>query len=177
MRERYRGIAAQAAAVEDVCFHYVTGGPWQLFTPLHKFLIEQEQFPRGTFHMKNLRKNILERGALRTVADFAVAGDLATLDQIIRQITALMIHFPRRKFILVGDSGEKDPEVYRAIRKLFPDQVIRILIRDVLSERLAGMERITGNDVPVAFDTTELEQEMEQLVAASRARATQSEKL
>jgi phosphatidate phosphatase APP1 len=127
--------------------------------------------------MKNLRKNISEAGAMRTVADFAVAGDLATLDQKVRQITALMLHFPRRKFILVGDSGEKDPEVYRAIRKLFPDQVIRILIRDVLSERLEGMERITGSDVPVAFDTTALEREMEQLVAAARHVAANTEKL
>jgi hypothetical protein len=177
MRERYRGIIAQAAANADVCFHYVSGGPWQLFAPLHEFLIAQEQFPAGTFHMKNLRKNISEAGAMRTVADFAVAGDLATLDQKVRQITALMLHFPRRKFILVGDSGEKDPEVYRAIRKLFPDQVIRVLIRDVLSERLEGMERITGSDVPVAFDTTALEREMEQLVAAARHVAANTEKL
>jgi hypothetical protein len=177
MRERYRGIVSQAAADADVCFHYVSGGPWQLFAPLHEFLIHEEQFPRGTFHMKNLRKNIFESGAVRTLTDFAVAGDLATLDQKVRQITALMIHFPRRKFILIGDSGEKDPEVYRAIRKLFPDQVVRILIRDVMSDRLAGMELITGSDVPVTFDTTELEREMEQLVATSRIVAAHSEKL
>jgi phosphatidate phosphatase APP1 len=42
---------------------------------------------------------------------FAVGGDLATLEQKVRQITNLMIHLPGRKFILVGDSGEKDPEV------------------------------------------------------------------
>ena len=177
MRERYCALAVQAGPDADVCFHYVSGGPWQLFARLHEFFIDEQQFPRGTFHMKNLRKNLLEPGALQTITNFAIGGDLATLDQKIRQITALMIHFPRRKFILIGDSGEKDPEVYRAIRKLFPKQVIRVLIRDVLSDRLAGMELITGGDVPVLFDTTELEREMEQLVHAAREVATQTEKL
>jgi hypothetical protein len=55
--------------------------------------------------------------------------------------------------------------------------VIRILIRDVLADRLSGMELITGHDVSVSFDTTELEREMERLVAASRPVAAQSEQL
>ena len=87
---------------------------------------------------------------------FALGGDLATLDQKIRQITNLITHLPKRRFILVGDSGEKDPEVYRAIKRLFPNQVEKILIRDVLGERLSGMERITGDDVAV-FEGVEVE--------------------
>jgi phosphatidate phosphatase APP1 len=177
MRERFRGMISQASPNADVCFHYISGGPWQLFAPLQEFLVEREQFPRGTFHMKHLRTNLFDSGALQTINDFAVAGDLATLDQKVRQITELMIHFPKRKFILIGDSGEKDPEVYHAIRKLFPEQVIRIIIRDVLCERLAGMELITGSDVPVTLDTTALVRDMEQLVVAARAVAAQSEKL
>ena len=31
--------------------------------------------------MKNLRKNLLEPGALESIRAFAVGGDLATLDQ------------------------------------------------------------------------------------------------
>lgn len=82
-----------------------------------------------------------------------------------------MIHLPRRQFILVGDSGEQDPEVYRAIQKLFPKQVLAIYIRDVLGDRLTGMELITGSHVPVALDTWELETEMESLIAKARADA------
>jgi phosphatidate phosphatase APP1 len=85
-----------------------------------------------------------------------------------------MIHLPRRKFILVGDSGEKDPEVYRVMQRLFPDQVLKIYIRDVLGERLAGMELITGSDVHVPLDTEELETEMESLIAKARADAPES---
>jgi phosphatidate phosphatase APP1 len=127
--------------------------------------------------MKNLRKNLLDRGALEDIMAFALGGDLATLDQKVRQITNLMIHLPRRKFILVGDSGEKDPEVYRAIKKLFPDQVLKVYIRDVLGERLRGMELITGSDVSIALDTGELETEMEGLIAKARADAPESPSL
>ena len=127
--------------------------------------------------MKNLRKNLLDRGALRDIMAFAVGGDLATLDQKVRQITNLMIHLPRRKFILVGDSGEKDPEVYRVIQKLFPDQVLKIYIRDVLGERLTGMELISGSDVSISLDTEELETERASLVAKARADAPESPSL
>jgi len=177
MRERYLKFAADAGASSDTSFHYVSGSPWQLYAPLRRFLFEQEQFPAGTVHMKNLRKNLLDRGALRDIMAFAVGGDLATLDQKVRQITNLMIHLPRRKFILVGDSGEKDPEVYRAIQKLFPDQVLQVYIRDVLGERLTGMELITGSDVPIALDTGALETEMESLIAKARADAPESPSL
>jgi hypothetical protein len=177
MKDRYQQIVTEAGPSADVCFHYISGSPWQLFALLSDFLTEKEGFPPGTFHMKNLRKNLLETGALESLLAFALGGDLATLDQKIRQITNLMIHLPRRRFILVGDSGEKDPEVYRAIKRLFPDQVERILIRDVLGERLSGMERITGEDVAVFLDTSELEAEMMALVAEKAATAPESQKL
>jgi hypothetical protein len=173
MRERYLRFVSEAGAA-DTCFHYVSGSPWQLYAPLYRFLFEKEKFPAGTVHMKNLRKNLLDRGALKDIMAFALGGDLATLEQKVRQITNLMIHLPGRKFILVGDSGEKDPEVYRAIRKLFPGQVLQIYIRDVLGERLSGMELITGSDVPIALDTEELETEMEHLIAKARADAPDS---
>jgi phosphatidate phosphatase APP1 len=45
-------------------------------------------------------------------------------------IRALLSRFPHR-VVLVGDSGERDPEVYAAIRREFPDRVAAILIHDV----------------------------------------------
>lgn len=176
MRERYLNFVSSPDAA-DMCFHYVSGSPWQLYHPLTRFLFEQERFPAGTVHMKNLRKNLFDRGALRDIMAFPLGGDLATLEQKVRQITNLMIHLPRRRFILVGDSGEKDPEVYRAIQRLFPQQVLQIYIRDVLAERLTGMELITGSDVAVALDTGELRAEMERLIAKARADAASSQSL
>ncbi|KAI8089935.1 uncharacterized protein BX664DRAFT_365708 [Halteromyces radiatus] len=56
-------------------------------------------------------------------------------------ITAILQDFPQRKFILVGDSGEIDPEIYSKIYHQFPDQVIKIFIHDVTSERAMHADR------------------------------------
>jgi hypothetical protein len=53
MAERYRSLA-DAGSV----FHYVSGGPWQLYRPLAAFLAD-ERYPEGTFHMKSVPKNLL----------------------------------------------------------------------------------------------------------------------
>lgn len=45
-------------------------------------------------------------------------------------LRALLSRFPHR-VVLVGDSGERDPEVYAKIRGEFPDRVAAIFIHDV----------------------------------------------
>jgi phosphatidate phosphatase APP1 len=49
-------------------------------------------------------------------------------------IEPLMETYPQRRFILVGDSGERDPEVYAKIAEERPEQVLRIYIRDVTGQ-------------------------------------------
>ncbi|KAL0088171.1 hypothetical protein F4703DRAFT_1735241 [Phycomyces blakesleeanus] len=49
-------------------------------------------------------------------------------------IPRIIQDFPKRKFILIGDSGEHDPEIYQEIYRQFPDQIIKVFIRDVSSE-------------------------------------------
>jgi hypothetical protein len=171
MRDRYAKFAEEGR----VSFHYVSGSPWQLFNLLEDFLVGEKGFPAGTFHMKNVGKNILDAGGLDSVIKFVRGGDLATLDQKVRQITNLMMNLSGRKFIFVGDSGEKDPEVFRAMKALFPGRVQDIYIRDVLGGRLEGMKLITGPDVPVSLDTSELIGEMERLIQKQKESAPAGE--
>jgi phosphatidate phosphatase APP1 len=49
-------------------------------------------------------------------------------------IGAILSDYPQRRFVLVGDSGERDPEVYGEVARQRPDQVSRIYIRDVTGE-------------------------------------------
>ncbi|MDR2100774.1 MAG: App1 family protein, partial [Campylobacteraceae bacterium] len=46
-------------------------------------------------------------------------------------IEKLFKAYPKRKFILVGDSGENDPEIYAALQKKYPDKVLLIIIHDL----------------------------------------------
>lgn len=147
------GMAERYAEWEDAAFHYVTGAPWQLYKPLTSFLFSEEAgFPKGSLHMKNLRKNFFNLSSWRDMREL-ITNENVTFDQKFDQIAELFETFPDRKFILVGDSGEMDPEIYSAIRDLYPDQVKQIIIRDVVNarnqhpERLSGMRIIPANTV------------------------------
>jgi hypothetical protein len=131
---------------DDVSFHYVSGGPWQMYGPLAEFLFGEEAgFPEGTFHMKNVRTNPFESESYEDIWKLIGSGSQqVTLEQKIGQISALLQDFPRRNFVLIGDSGEKDPEVFAAIREQFPDQVAEIQIRDVVNHAKAKPERLRG---------------------------------
>ena len=52
----------------------------------------------------------------------------------------LLQAFPRRQFVLVGDSGGADAEIYGRLARKFPDQVRAIYIR-LLEERPLHDER------------------------------------
>ena len=110
-------------------FHYVSSSPWQLYGPLQE-LLDQQGFPRGTFHLKAIRFRD------PTLLRLFIARRLPKR----RSIKAIIKAFPQRQFILVGDSGEKDPEIYGSIARKFPKQVRRIFIRN-LPERPLGIER------------------------------------
>lgn len=127
---------------EETAFHYVSGSPWQLFRPLSQFLFGDEAgFPEGTFHMKSVTKNFLSLNTWRDLRELVMNEDV-TFDQKIAQISQIFEHFPQRDFILIGDSGEADPEVFSTIREMFPDQVRDVYIRDVVNARELAPERL-----------------------------------
>lgn len=129
---------------DNAVFHYVTGAPWQLYQPLSTFLFDDEQgFPKGSFHMKNARTNIFNLDSWRDFRTLFTNKEV-TYEQKLGQITNLFTTFPEREFILVGDSGERDPEIYSAIREQFPDRVREIIIRDVVNARELNPERLEG---------------------------------
>ena len=135
----------------DVAFHYVSGGPEQMFGPLYDFLIAGSGgFPEGTFHLRFFPKNLLSEVTRRNLKQLVGSSLDGTFEHKTKEIAALMDRFPKRQFILVGDSGEVDPEVYREIMRTRGPQVKEVWIRDVLNDadpnanphRLEGMKVI-----------------------------------
>ncbi len=118
MAEVYAGWAKSHAAE----FHYVSASPYQLYEPLAEFM-QTNGFPEGTFHLKSVRLKD------RTVMDLFDSPE----DFKPGRIEPILKLFPEREFVCVGDSGEKDPEVYGALARKYP-QIRRILIRDVTGE-------------------------------------------
>lgn len=105
---------------QGAAFHYVSSSPWQLYSHLQE-LFYQEGFPIGSFHLRAFR---LRDHLIRRILMLRRSGKAT----VIRNIISI---FPQRKFVLVGDSGEHDPEIYVQMARKFPDQIVKILIRDL----------------------------------------------
>ena len=133
----YKGFGSKTV------FHYVSGGPWQLYDGLTKFLFENDSaFPIGSMHMKNVRTNLTESESYKDILKLIEGG--ATIEQKLKQISQIISHFPDRHFILIGDSGEHDPEVFAKIKQKFPQQIKEIRIRDILNDKKCHPERLKG---------------------------------
>ena len=119
-------------------FQFVSSSPWQLYEPLNEFLVKSG-FPEAALSLKSIRLKD------RTILNLFKKG---TETKPV-PIEALMWRFPLRQFILVGDSGEQDPEVYAEIYRKYPKQVRAIYIRDVSGANLeAARFSSVFEDVP-----------------------------
>ena len=112
-------------ADNGVAFHYVSSSPWQLYESL-KHLCQEDRFPHGTYHLRTLR--LKDPRVLSLL--------LPTRWGKRRTIRSILKAFPRRTFVLIGDSGERDPELYGAIAREYPGRVSRIYIRDLESRSM-----------------------------------------
>jgi phosphatidate phosphatase APP1 len=130
MPELYGRIAAGGAA-----FHYVSGSPWQLYLPLVEF-VEARGFPSGSFDLKSFR--VKELSTLRGMLQSQRGAKLPP-------IRRLLGNYPQRRFMMFGDSGEEDPEIYAEAARLHPGQVVGIFIRNV-SEARARRSAVSGGD-------------------------------
>ena len=100
-------------------FHYVSSSPWQLFEPLVE-LQENHELPIGTMHLRNfrLRDQFFKKLKMRR------QGKRMAIQRLLKC-------YPQRDFVLVGDSGEKDPEIYLKICKRNRGRIKGLFIRDL----------------------------------------------
>ncbi|KAF2655517.1 hypothetical protein K491DRAFT_425850 [Lophiostoma macrostomum CBS 122681] len=107
-----------------VKFHYVSNSPWQLYPVISKYF-SMAGLPQGSFHLKQYS------GMLQGIFEPVAERKKATLDKIARD-------FPERRFILIGDSGEADLEVYTDFVLENPGRVVAVFIRDVTTTEGGG---------------------------------------
>jgi phosphatidate phosphatase APP1 len=121
--ELYHGLALAGGGAP---FFYVSKSVWNIFPLLEQFIREQG-LPRGPLLLRKLR--FLRDRALPEHKPGAIAELLQT--------------YPGLSFVLVGDSGERDLEIYLEVARLHPGRIGTILIRNVSSpERADALRRI-----------------------------------
>jgi hypothetical protein len=116
MPELYQACAARGAA-----FHYVSASPWQLYEPLAEFW-NLQGYPQGSFHLKRFR--LRETANKMRKMSPQKAHKRAAIEPILAA-------YPQRQFLLVGDSGEQDPEVYAGLLRERPHQIAQVFIRSL----------------------------------------------
>ncbi|KAI0594854.1 hypothetical protein F4775DRAFT_605861 [Biscogniauxia sp. FL1348] len=107
-----------------VGIHYCSNSPWQLYPVLATFF-KRAALPPGSLHLKRYT------GMLQGIFEPVAERKKGTLEKI-------MNDFPERKFLLVGDSGEADLEVYTELALANPGKIIAIFIRDVTTPEQTG---------------------------------------
>lgn len=139
MANLFRDWARQGAA-----FHYVSSSPWQLYRNLAA-LFETEGFPEGSFHLLAFR---LRDHLMRRILLMRRSGKGAVIKSILNM-------FPQRRFVLVGDSGEADPEIYAGIAQKYPQQVARVFIREVAGPKTSQRRFLKAfRTIPAHIATT-----------------------
>jgi phosphatidate phosphatase APP1 len=119
-----------------VKLHYVSNSPWQLY-PLLRGYFSLTGLPPGSFHLKHYS------GMLQGIFEPAAERKRGSLDRI-------MVDFPERRFVPVGDSGEADLEVYTDVVMANPGRVLAVYIRDVTTPDKKFFDQAISNVGPDA---------------------------
>ena len=131
-REAFEGVAKfyQALHQEINPMFYVSSSPWNVYDVLLQFL-ELNAIPMGP---------LLLRDWGLSPEEILPTNHAKHKLSMIRQI----LHtYPALPFLLLGDSGQEDPEIYSQIVQEFPKRIMGIYIRDVTGqERKRSIEAL-----------------------------------
>lgn len=125
----YQALARDPQGGPERAFFYLSTSPWNLVAFLRRF-IEQHHFPAGPLLLTDwgpgsggwfrMSTRAHKLGALRRLAD----------------------RFPGVRFVLLGDSGQEDVEIYTAFAVECPGRVAAVYVRRAGTPPVAKRQRI-----------------------------------
>lgn len=127
----YRALFAGSSGEEWNPLFYVSSSPWNLYDLLVDFF-RLQNIPIGpVLFLRNWGINYNEILPVRN-SEYKIS--------VIRQLLNFYEDLP---FILIGDSGQEDPEIYASVVKEFPNRILATYIRNV-SRKLSRTEEINN---------------------------------
>lgn len=144
----YRALEAGSDGTRKNPFFYVSSSPWNLYDLLVDFF-RHHRLPRGVFLLRDLGL---------TEEHWVTGGH----DHKREKIEAILGTYPHLPFVLLGDSGQEDPEIYARVAADFPGRIRAIYIRDVTgpprdAEVRAVAERTRAEGTPMLLVRDSLE--------------------
>jgi len=131
---------------------YVSHSPWNLYRYLKLFL-KKNNFPKGPIILRNFPSPFSKK-------------DKNEKPQKQKEIINLLKTYPKLKFILIGDSGEHDPDIYMEIAKAYPNRILAIYLRSVAHKK--KMLRVSGLYENYEITPVLLVESSEQAIAHAR---------
>ncbi len=99
-------------------FFYVSSSPWNLYGFIAEFM-ELNGIPHGPMFLKDY--GIDDNRLIKTSHD----------EHKLAAIETILGFYPGFKFLLIGDNGQRDVEIYAKAVEDYPDRVGAVFIRDV----------------------------------------------
>ena len=149
--EFYKALQLGRNGKRNNPFFYVSSSPWNMYDLLNDYL-DLNQIPAGPLLLRDfgLQDN-----------KFISSGHMG---HKFKEIENILLTYPLLNFVLIGDSGQEDPKIYKEVVNKFPGRILAIYIRDV---QLADRERI-------ALDiSTELKEFVEMVVVDNTVEAAE----
>ncbi len=114
----YRSLQQGPSGATANPLFYVSSSPWNLYDLLEAFL-EINQIPHGPLLLREIDIGL---GYFRQARNHGSKRD---------NIVRLFHQFPELSWVLVGDTGQADAQIYAGIAEEFPGRVLAIYIRDI----------------------------------------------
>lgn len=134
----YRGLQAGTDGAPRNPIFYLSASPWNFYDLFEHFLALHD-IPAGTLLLTDL--GIDERKLVRP----------AHRDHKGESLRRVLSDFPDVPVVLIGDSGQCDPEIYAELAREQPDRIAAIYIRDITAaardrqvDRIAAQLRELG---------------------------------
>lgn len=143
VKEFYKALQLGRNGKMNNPFFYVSSSPWNLYDLLREFM-DLNGIPPGPLLLRDYD----------VIKSFITKSDGGHLGHKYYEIEQVLKTYPHLKFVLVGDSGQEDPAIYREVVKNYPDRILAIYIRDV---QVAEREQIA---IDVSKEISEHEVEM-----------------
>jgi phosphatidate phosphatase APP1 len=117
----YQALQQGTRGVGPNPIFYVSSSAWNIYDLLEQFMA-LNKIPRGPILLQDLR--IDRKRFLKSRHDHKL-----------EKIERIMDYYPELPFILIGDSGQQDPWLYREVVRRQPGRIAAIYIRDVRESR------------------------------------------
>lgn len=129
----YKMLKNGKTANEGNPIFYVSHSPWNLYSYLEVFL-EKNNFPKGPILLRDFVSPFAKKNISIAIG--------AEKPQKQKEILNILKTYPKLPFILIGDSGEHDPDIYTEIAEAHPERILAIYLRNVKHKR--KMIRVKG---------------------------------